>query len=184
MKSIIIGKGIDLKPLEESDIEKVREWRNSKEVSGHMLSQNDISKEQQINWFREISNNPTKLYFIIQSKNCKKLGVVNFSSIDCENFSAEPGLYIGNKIDRNSLFGMEAYYLLLKLGFEELNLDKVYGTVLSSNLTAIKMNKSFGFKVEKIEKDILLDDILKLELSKKIFYKSPMVIFFQSSINK
>jgi UDP-4-amino-4,6-dideoxy-N-acetyl-beta-L-altrosamine N-acetyltransferase len=169
--------------MDESDIEQVRQWRNSKEVSEHMISQEFISQEEQINWFNEVKISKTQFYFIIQSKKKKKLGVVNFSNIDIKNNSAEPGLYIGEKSDRNSLFGMEAYYLILKYGFEELKLDKVYGTVLSSNSTAMKMNKSFGYKVDEILRDSILingisQNLIKLFLLKNDFYTSQMVSFF------
>jgi RimJ/RimL family protein N-acetyltransferase len=78
---------------------------------------------------------------------------------------------------------MEAYYLILKYGFEELKLDKVYGTVLSSNSTAMKMNKSFGYKVDEILRDSILingisQNLIKLFLLKNDFYTSQMVSFF------
>lgn len=183
---MIIGVSVDLKKMDESDIEQVRQWRNSKEVSVHMLSQHIISEEQQIKWFEAVKKNTTQLYFVIQAKNGNKLGVVNFSSIDSETGTAEPGLYIGETRERNSLYGMEAYYLLLKYGFEELKLDKVYGTALSSNPTAMKMNKSFGYTIDGIIKDgISVDgvygDLVRLFLLKKDFYASPMAHFFQRS---
>ena len=183
---MIEGVSVDLRNMDESDIEQVRLWRNSKEVSEHMLSRNVISHEQQSKWFESAKNNTTQLYYIIQAKNGNKLGVVNFSSIDNESRTAEPGLYIGEVKERNSLFGMEAYYLLLKYGFEQLNLDKVYGTALSSNPTALKMNKSFGYNVEEIiQNGITIEgtprEVVKLYLLKKDFYVSPMAIFFQRS---
>ncbi|MBW0177662.1 UDP-4-amino-4,6-dideoxy-N-acetyl-beta-L-altrosamine N-acetyltransferase [Sediminibacterium sp.] len=186
---MITGVSVDLKEMDETDIEQVRQWRNSREVSAHMLSQQIISQEQQVKWFETVRNNATQCYFVIMAKNGNKLGVVNFSKIEHVTGTAEPGLYIGEASERNSLYGMEAYYLLLKYGFEELNLQKVYGTALVSNPTAMKMNKSFGYAVDEIVKDgIMVDgvpgDLVKLHLLRKDFYASPMVKFFQRSQHK
>ena len=181
---IIKGMSIDLKLMDESDIEQVRLWRNSKEVSNFMLSQSVISKDYQHKWFESIKNNPAYVYFIILSKEGEKLGVVSLNKIDKVQKTTEPGLYIGSTKHRNSLFGIEAYYRLLNFGFVELKLDKVFGTVLSSNKVAIKMNKSFGYTTDCILKDhIKIDDIshdaYKIWLSKEDFYASPMANFFK-----
>jgi RimJ/RimL family protein N-acetyltransferase len=83
---------------------------------------------------------------------------------------------------------MEAYYLLLKYGFVDLKLQKVYGTALASNTTALKMNRSFGYTIEEIIKDgQIVDgvaiDLVKLFLLKDEFYASPMMKFFARSPN-
>lgn len=184
---MIEGVTVDLRKMDESDIEQVRIWRNSKEVSEHMLSRNSISQEQQVKWFQSVKENDSQIYFIIQSKSGSKLGVVNFNSIDKKNRTAEPGLYIGDLKERNSLFGMEAYFLLLKYGFEQLDIEKVYGTALASNPTALKMNKSFGYTIEEVvKKGIFIDgvscEVVKLYLLKKDFYLSPMALFFQRTL--
>ena len=183
---MISGVSVDLKKMDENDIELVRQWRNSREVSVHMISQSIISEEQQIKWFESVKDSASQLYFVIQSKTGDKLGVVNFSKIDPVNCTAEPGLYIGVTSERNSLYGMEAYYLLLKYGFVELKLQKVYGTALASNPTALKMNRSFGYTIEEIIKDgQIVDgvaiDFVKLFLLKEEFYASPMMKFFARS---
>lgn len=173
--------------MDETDIEQLRQWRNSKEVSDHMISRPIISQEQQQRWFEGIKNDPSVVYWVILSKDGKKLGLVNLAKIDRTSLSAEPGLYIGNVEERNSFSGMEAYYHMLAYGFGELGLQKIYGTTLSNNAVALKMNRSFGFTTEEIIKDGLeldggLLDLHKVTLSPKAFYASPMAKFF--SINK
>lgn len=185
MRPFISGKAVDIKIMEESDIEQVREWRNSDQVAEFMLSKTIISKEQQLKWFQSIQNNPEYVYWIILSKKGESLGVVSLNKIDNLEKTAEPGLYIGSIKDRNSFFGMEAYFHLLNFAFEKLNLEKVYGTVLSSNNVAMKMNSSFGFEIENALKNNTVvnnvaQDVYKLILFKKSFYESPMAKFFKS----
>lgn len=180
---VVVGKSVDLKKMEEVDLEQVRVWRNSKDVSSFMLSQTIITAEQQRKWYEAIRNSAEQLYFIIVSKTGLKLGVVNFNKIDPVTKTAEPGLYIGDTSNRNSFFGMEAYFQLLKFGFEELNLSKVYGTALAVNETAIKMNKSFGYTIESVTRNAIaidqeMHDVVKLNLLAGDFYKSFMFQFF------
>ncbi len=181
---MVTGKFINLALLTENDIEEVREWRNSKEVAEHMLSRIIISKEQQQNWYQKIKDDDSGIYWIILSKQGEKLGLASLTKINTNAKEAEPGLYIASEKHRSSFSGMEAYYLLLNHGFTVLQLDKVFGTVLSSNKTAVKMNNSFGYTTEKtlrneLNIDGVLYDVDKVVLYKADFYKSPMARFFK-----
>jgi len=181
--NIIRGKEIFLKPVERCDIEQLREWRNSEDVSSHMLSKAIISQEQQEQWYKAICKDPSVLHWVIMSKEGVKLGVASLTKIGLEPKSAEPGLYIGDKKYRNSFFGMEAYYYLLDYGFRQLQLEKISGTVLFSNETALKMNASFGFSMEYMEKKLVEIEgietvVCKLFLNKADFYLSKMATFF------
>ena len=142
----LIGKSVDLKLIDESDIELLREWRNSKEVSNYMLSRTIISKEQQREWYNKIKEDSSCIHWVILSKEGRKLGMASLTKIDRVNNSAEPGLYIGVKKFRNSFFGIEANYIVLNYAFKELGLEKISGTVLFSNSAALKMNLSFGYQ--------------------------------------
>lgn len=184
MNLLVSGKSVDIKIMEDSDLEQVRYWRNSDEVSKFMLSRAVITKENQSNWFSSIRDNKEYLYGIIMSKDGERLGVISLNNI--REGTAEPSLYLGSVESRNSFFGIEAYYHMLNYGFAQLGIEKVWGTVLSFNKAAMKMNTSFGFIVDAVLKDeIEIDnsyqDIFKLSLTKEMFYKSAMVRFFRSS---
>ena len=64
---MISGVSVDLKKMDENDIELVRQWRNSRDVSVHMISQSIISEEKQIRWFESVKDSVFQLYFVIQS---------------------------------------------------------------------------------------------------------------------
>jgi UDP-4-amino-4,6-dideoxy-N-acetyl-beta-L-altrosamine N-acetyltransferase len=189
MNPIIFGKSVDLKIMEKSDIQIVREWRNSTDVGNFMLSRTYISVEQQETWFEMIKDNKDYLFWIILSKSGEKLGVVSLNNINTQDGTAEPGLYIALTKYRNSFYGLEAYYHILNYGFNELNLEKVWGTTISSNQAAVKMNTSFGFVVNDVlMNEMIVDevhvDIYKLSLLKESFYQSRMVRFFQTGSSK
>jgi len=181
---LLQGKTIDLRLMNETDLQIVYSWRNSNEVSKFMISQNKITIEEHTLWFSKIKNNLENLYFIIVSKNKDKLGVINFNKINQKENTAEPGLYIGDVDNRNTIYGLEAYFLLLSYGFKELKLKKIIGQVLSTNKTAIKMNESFGFTFANNNLNNITKLIFNLYLTEDNFFKSPMFKFFNNNHNK
>lgn len=56
---------IVLRNLVLSDIELVRHWRNSPEVSQYMYSDEQITTEQQKNWFNKIEHEDSSQYWMI-----------------------------------------------------------------------------------------------------------------------
>lgn len=183
MIPVIQGKTIDLKIIDESDIEELRVWRNSKDVADFMLSKTVISEEQQKKWYEKIKDDPSGIYWIILSKDGLKLGLACITKIDRTLQTAEPGLYIGIKKYRNSFFGMEANYYLLDYAFRNLEMKKIFGWVLVNNPVALKMNISFGFVIESVIKnnntfDMTEQDIYNISLEKEAFYDSKMATFF------
>ena len=181
---MIQGKSVDLKIIEKADIELIRKWRNSPEVYNYMLTRDSISKLQQESWFQQVTKSRNAYYMMIYTKQNDKIGLVYFSKIDYRNKNAEPGLYIGSIEHRNSLYGLEAYYLLLDYGFSVLNLHKVYGRILSENELAIKMNKAFGFRTEGVLREEVFynnsfHNIYRVSVLKDEFYDSRMAKFFK-----
>jgi diamine N-acetyltransferase len=61
---------------------------------------------------------------------------------------AEFGIVIGEKEFWNQKFGREATTLMLKHGFEDLNLNRIYLHVYENNLRGIAAYKAVGFVYE------------------------------------
>lgn len=184
----IIGKSINLELVVEEDLELIRRWRNSEEVSKYMLSNSFISISDQQLWYEKIKKSKYFLYWMIYSKNGDKLGVAYFKTLDEEKYIFEPSLYLGQLESRNSIYGIEAYYLILNFVFSNFKSALVKGKVYSGNYPAIKMNNSFGFKQDKKfnQNSGLVDEnlsILNVELTSKDFYKSRLAVYFKKVLS-
>ena len=70
--------------IREENLEMIRNWRNSPEVSNYMYTDDFITVDQQKKWFRQIKDDPTKKYWIIKVDD-KYVGVVNLYDIDKRN---------------------------------------------------------------------------------------------------
>jgi [ribosomal protein S5]-alanine N-acetyltransferase len=62
-------------------------------------------------------------------------------------------VYIAKNKYRRQGYAYEASKLILKFGFEYLNLNKIYGTTLSINEKGRRFHESLGFKEEAVLKE-------------------------------
>jgi len=159
--AIIIGLGeLSLCALKEEDIEQVRQWRNSDRILKTTVSNNKITKEQQVAWFSRLG--VKDYYFKIIFKN-KFIGVASLK-FNSDNNTYDPGVFIGDDEYEGAGIGFAAAVLLSLFGFECLNLETVTARILKTNFSAIRMNKQLGYVLSNEGSEF--DEYL---LSKKIF---------------
>jgi UDP-4-amino-4,6-dideoxy-N-acetyl-beta-L-altrosamine N-acetyltransferase len=137
---------IVLRKLTKDDIELVRNWRNSKEVSSYMYTETYITKEGQLKWFNNIDWDKF-IYWIIEF-NGKSLGLASVNSIDRTLQSCYWAFYLGDTSVRGAGIGAKVEYNVLNFVFEELELNKLRCEVFLHNDKVIKMHEKYGFRRE------------------------------------
>jgi RimJ/RimL family protein N-acetyltransferase len=78
----------------------------------------------------------------------KPIGSCGLHNIDHRNQVATAGLAIGEKDYWKRGYGAEACLLLIKYGFEELNLNRISSAAYAENIGSIRMQKKVGFRQE------------------------------------
>lgn len=148
---------INLVDITEGDIEMIRTWRNSKEVSQYMYTSEEITSEQQKKWFEKIKVDTTQKYWLIEY-NGVKLGLVSIYNIK-ENFKhCSWAFYLGNTDVRGAGIGSKVEYTILNYVFEKMNFNKLMCEVFTFNEKVIQMHKKFGFKEEGLYREHILKD--------------------------
>ena len=138
---------IELVSIQEEHIEMIRQWRNSPEVSSYMYSQQEITEEQQKQWFKNISNDPKSRYWLIQYDS-KPIGLVSLTGIDYTLNSCYWAFYLGDTSVRGGGIGAKVEITILKYVFNDLKLNKLRCEVFTSNHKVIRMHEKFGFRRE------------------------------------
>lgn len=138
---------ITLSPLDKSDLETVRNWRNSLAVRQHMYTEDVITAEQQVRWFEKVKNDPTAEYKIIKS-NGQSIGLVSFTNIDRRNGKCFWAFYIGEETFLGGGVGAKVEFWAIEYVFYELGLNKLICEVLETNNKVISLHKRFGFNQE------------------------------------
>ena len=138
---------IILKKVEKEDLETLRNWRNEPSLRKYFREHKDISKTDQENWYQnKVLNDPNQYNFSIFADD-KLIGHCGLYYINWISRSAEFGIYLGDFNYRNGGYGSDALKTLIKYGFEDLNLNRIWCEVYKNN-EALDIYKHLGFKYE------------------------------------
>jgi len=145
---MIKGKKIFLTSVEEDSLEQMRNWRNEPELRKYFREYREISQTMQQAWYKKILIDEKQVNFEIrENKNNSLIGHCGLYYINWIHRHAEFGIYIGDMNYRSGGFGSDALRTLLKYGFHDLNLNKIWCEVYSNN-DALEVYKHIGFKHE------------------------------------
>lgn len=146
----IKGKIVTLRAMEIEDQEMLREMVNDPEIEKMVGGYSyPTSKEQQVNWFKTNYNSQNNLRLIIETEEDGAIGFANIVNIDWKNRSAFHGIKIANKKFRSKGIGTDTVMAVMKYAFEELQLNRLDGSIIEYNEPSIKLycNKC-GWKIE------------------------------------
>lgn len=136
--------GITLRKVTMDDIEMVRVWRNDRKISEHMISNIEITPMMQKEWFNGITAR-NEIHFMI-NYNSEDIGLISIKSINYEERSFEPAIYIAKDVLQNSHVPFLATMCLGDFVYNNLGLNKPKVLISDDNHKAIRYNKFFGFK--------------------------------------
>ena len=152
---MIYAEHIRLRRNERSDIPKFVEWLNDPEVRRYLLIDLPISQANEEQWFENMLKLPANQQpFGIEVREngpagddgiWRLVGNCSFMKIDPTIRSAEVGIFIGDKACWNKGYGTEVMRLLLALGFDTLNLNRISLRVDEANKGGIRAYEKAGF---------------------------------------
>lgn len=145
----LIGEKIYLRPLEPEDSKIFLPWVNDPEVINtmQMYTPKNLPIEQEFIAGLYKSDRDIVLGIVIKA-NDKLIGSTGLHRIDWKNRHALFGILIGDKTEWDKGYGTEATKLMLKYGFEALNLNRIQLLVHEFNQRGIKAYERAGFKKE------------------------------------
>ncbi|MBN2076069.1 MAG: GNAT family N-acetyltransferase [Dehalococcoidales bacterium] len=138
-----------LKPVKRSDLDYFMVWANDPEVmqyTGGYLPMTEMAGEKYIEDIAKKSN--TEVEFIIEAVNedtRRSIGSIALSKINHNDHCATFAITIGEKDYWNKGYGTDAARLIIRYGFEQLNLHRISSFVFSFNERSIRMHFRAGF---------------------------------------
>ncbi|MBU6122878.1 GNAT family N-acetyltransferase [Hymenobacter siberiensis] len=152
---------IHLRELTRDDLPKLNEWRNDPEIIQFLGANfHFIGPAVDAQWFDAyLVNRSTavRLAIVVSELNLF-VGLINLTAIHAINRSAEFSIMLGNKDFWSKGVGQKATNLMLRHGFNDLNLHRIHLTVLSANIRAIKLYKNLGFREEGTQIDAIFKE--------------------------
>jgi len=174
---MLYSNRLRLRAAEREDIPMFVRWLNDPEVRQHLLMGYPFSLAHEENWFQGmVDRDKSEQALVIEARSdngWKSLGNTSFMHIDWVNRSAEVGIVIGEKDEWGKGYGRDTMKLMLRHGFNNMNLNRVSLRVHSDNQRGIKAYEHAGFIHEGVQRegvyrggkylDVLLMSVLRSE---------------------
>ena len=157
-KPFIEGKTVNLRPLSLEDVNDTYvNWLNDAEVcaynSHHVYP---YTRELAIEYVTRVRSQKNDLVLAIVEKGSgKHIGNISLQNLHPINRNAEFAVILGDKEYWGKGIGEEASRLLIKHGFEQLNLHRIYCGTSVKNIAMQKLAAALGFVQEGIRKDAM-----------------------------
>jgi diamine N-acetyltransferase len=150
---MIYGERIRLRGNERADLPHFVEWLNDPEVRQGISYYLPFSQAIEEQWFENMlklprDEHPFGIDVRTEDGSWKLIGNCSFMDFNWRYRSAEAGIFIGDKTCWNHGYGTEVMRLLLKHGFESINLNRIFLRVFATNLRAIRCYEKAGFVAE------------------------------------
>ena len=149
---MIFGKRVRLRAIEREDLPRFVMWLNDPDVVQGLMLGSPLSIPQEERWFEKLLEHPVEEHpLVIELKMNEAwipVGNIAFDSIAWVDRAAEVGIVIGEKKFWNQGYGCEAMRLMLRHGFNDLNLNRIYLRVYATNPRAVKSYEKAGFTHE------------------------------------
>jgi ribosomal-protein-alanine N-acetyltransferase len=145
------GQKVYLRALQESDADgNYLGWFNDAEVcaenSHHRFP---MTRESLLHYVRAIDSSPDDFVMaIVATEADVHIGNIALQSIDRLNRSAEYAIVLGEKDYWRGGYGREASDLLIRHGFDQLNLQRIYLGTPENNAGMRRLAESLGMREE------------------------------------
>ena len=138
-------------PIVSDSEDVVFQMNSTSEISENTLSLPFPYREENAHfWFKMaedgFANKDAFIFGIREKENLKLIGAIGLH-LDIENHKAEVGYWLGKSF-WNKGYVSEALQKVLKFGFEELNLNKIYASHFLHNPASGKVLEKNGFVYE------------------------------------
>ncbi|MGO8803929.1 GNAT family N-acetyltransferase [Candidatus Binatus sp.] len=147
------GNLVRLRAYEKSDLDAAMKLINDEEITdllgGEMLAYpvSSIAEEKFIEAAAVLSDKQ-KTFVIETLAEPRYIGTISFNAINWLNRSAGVGIVIGDKSLWGKGYGTDAMRVMMRLGFDKMNLHRLWLHVHDYNLRAIASYEKCGFKRE------------------------------------
>jgi RimJ/RimL family protein N-acetyltransferase len=141
--------GVDLTPVQATDLPQLRTWRNSPDIAAQMLDQRQISPEAQQQWFTRISADVSQQHFVIRYKD-QPVGACNLKQPEGKAVTGstvlESCFYLADPRFRGSMLAFFPALALNQYCFQTLGCTTLLAHVKLDNQAALRFNQQLGYQ--------------------------------------
>jgi RimJ/RimL family protein N-acetyltransferase len=141
------GELVRLRAVEPEDRDRAAAWLDDPEVTRYLTyrypgDDGDWLASEEPNAFA------TGVRLAIETKDSTHIGAINLYRVHPEDRKAGLGIVIGSREHWGRGYGRDAVVTMLRFAFEEMNLNRVWLTVIDEHAPAVACYKRCGFQEE------------------------------------
>ena len=148
---MLSGSHVSLRAIERDDLRQLLVWRNKPTFRRYFRESRELYWEDQIFWYDNIVlKDPRTRMFAIEAQTDRRLlGATGLCYIDALNRNADFSLYIGaDDLYIDDVFAVDSARILLRYGFDELNLHRVWAEIYDIDVSKQKLFETLGFTLD------------------------------------
>ena len=142
---------ITLREISRDDIPTINRWRRDPIVAdGVGAPHRFIAVDVDLKWYEDyLSRRGSEVRCAVCLADTGQLvGMVSLTRIDYVHRNAEYNAMVGERASQNRGIGTEATRAMVRHGFFDLNLHRIYVSILRDNISSIRMCEKAGFREE------------------------------------
>ena len=143
------GKLVRLRAITREDLPRYVAWINDWEVARHLEFFRPVNLEGEERWYNSLlESSDDNFVFAVETLEGRHIGSVGLHQVHSRHRSAMMGIFIGDKEHWGRGCGSDAIRLMIRYGFEMLNLNRIWLQVFEFNERAIRCYEKCGFRRE------------------------------------
>lgn len=161
---IFEGERIRLIAFSDDDVPTIAKWMSDLSLQrllnpGGVVLATPAQLLDPNGWFAADRNNKDAYLFAVRTKDENRfIGIIVITAIDVYAHHGEIGINLGEPEYQGKGYGGEVMLLMMRFGFEQLNLNRIWLSVFSHNQRAIRLYEKLGFVHEVREREMLYRD--------------------------
>ncbi|MBN2238896.1 MAG: GNAT family N-acetyltransferase [Dehalococcoidales bacterium] len=148
------GEKVVLRPLRRTDLPYILKWFNDSDVIQYLSMYLPLTEMEEEEFFREAGteeNSDVQFQIdAIDNGTAVPIGGIGLDNRNIKDRNAEFGIVIGEKGYWSQGYGTEAAELIIRYGFEQLDLHRIHSWAFVFNERSLRMHRRLGFTEEGI----------------------------------
>jgi RimJ/RimL family protein N-acetyltransferase len=148
---LLRGAEVLLRLTQESDAERIVEWRNRPDTVRWLYQWEPLTVEAHLRWFRAAPDRGD-LLLVFETLEGEPIGCTSLHDFDHLESQAEWGRLCAARIGARSQGILEGCYLLNRMCFEALEFVRIHGHVATANERAWRLYQFLGYVEEGVRR--------------------------------
>lgn len=144
--------GVTLRSIEETDLERIMNWRMDPDITRYMNTNPKLTLEGQKKWFEAMCDNTDVRYWMILVDG-QEAGVINLTGLNDPDGNLGWAYYVGEKKLRSIKTALSLEMSLYDYIFDELHKNALYGDIFTLNQGVIKLHLLCGSEIVEEKKN-------------------------------